>query len=142
MSEAELIGRLEKLGRDNRRLKRFVFFVLVVTTALATIYAMQPVPQKMKAHEFDMVDSSGKVTAVIKNRTIEAEQFILRDSQGRARIIIGTPKFSGVAVDLGANDPAIWISDEKGMDRAILTADGLRFADRRGRSTATFAPSQ
>ena len=66
-------------------------------------------------------------------RTIEAERIILRDSQGRARVTIGTPEFAGVAIDMKASDPAIWLTDESGTDRAILGADSLRFGDRKGK---------
>jgi hypothetical protein len=64
-----------------------------------------------------------------KPRTIEAEKFILRDNQGHARVTIGTPESAGVAVDTKPTDPVIWLTDEKGADRAILTTDGIRFAD-------------
>jgi hypothetical protein len=64
-------------------------------------------------------------------RTIEAEKIILRDSQGRARVTIGTPEFAGVTIDMKATDPAIWLTDEQGEDRAVLTSDGLRFGNGR-----------
>jgi hypothetical protein len=41
----------------------------------------------------------GSIAAVnSKPRTIEAEQFIIRDSKGRARVTIGTVPVSGAAV--------------------------------------------
>ena len=49
-----------------------------------------------------------------KPQTLEVEKIIIRDSHGHARITIGTPAVAGVAVDLNANEPAIWLSDEKG----------------------------
>jgi len=61
MSEAELTRRLERLERDNRRLKGFALATIVLTTAVVTICATQPVPQTITAHEFNVVDSSGKV---------------------------------------------------------------------------------
>jgi hypothetical protein len=63
------------------------------------------------------------------SRTIEAQKIILRDSQGRARVTIGTPEFAGMAIDMKATDPAIWLTDEQGEDRAALTGDGLRFGN-------------
>ena len=72
------------------------------------------------------------------NRTIEAEQIIVRDSNGRARITIGTPRSSGHAIDSQSDDPLIWLSDERGTDRAILGIDGLRFANEHGRSTTNY----
>ena len=68
-----------------------------------------------------------------KPRTIEAEKIVLRDSQGRARVTIGTPEFAGVAIDMKASDPAIWLADESGADRAILSADSLRFGNSKGK---------
>jgi len=60
-------------------------------------------------------------------RTIEAEKIVLRDSQGHVRVTIGTPEFAGAGIDMKATDPAIWLTDEHGDDRAVLTTDGLRF---------------
>jgi myo-inositol-hexaphosphate 3-phosphohydrolase len=70
-------------------------------------------------------------------RTIEAEKFVLLDSKGRARVTIGTPRSSGVAIDLPADEPSIWISDLNGMDRVIITTDGLRLANESGRPAAS-----
>ena len=60
-----------------------------------------------------------------KPRTIEAEQFIVRDSKGRARVTIAAAPVAGAAVSLSPDEPAVWFSDEKGRDRLILTTDGL-----------------
>jgi hypothetical protein len=67
--------------------------------------------------------------AATKPRTIEAEKIIIRDSHGRARVTIGTPAFAGTTVDTKSDDPVIWLTDDKGADRAMLTADGLRFGN-------------
>lgn len=70
-------------------------------------------------------------------RTIEAEKFVVRDSKGRARITIGTPQSSGAAVDSRMDEPTIWISDEKGMDRVIVSTVGLRLANDAERPAAS-----
>lgn len=67
------------------------------------------------------------------SRTVETEQLILRDAQGRARLTMGTSRISGVAIDVAPDEPTVWLTDTKGTDRAILTGDGLRFADEKGR---------
>lgn len=59
MSETELVARLEKLERDNRRLKRLGAAALVLAAALGLIAATRPVPDVIKAHEFDVVDNAG-----------------------------------------------------------------------------------
>ena len=70
----------------------------------------------------------------------QAEMIVVRDSHGRARITIGTPTFAGVA--LGAyspDDPEIWMTDDKGADRAMLTKDGLFFANGKARPTVSLS---
>jgi hypothetical protein len=62
-------------------------------------------------------------------RTIEAEKFVLLDSKGRARITIGTPQSSGAAIGMPIDEPSIWISDAKGIDRVIVNTEGLRLAN-------------
>ena len=61
MSEMELINRLVKLERDNRRLKAFTSGLIILAAALGGISATRPVPQKITAHEFSVVDSAGRV---------------------------------------------------------------------------------
>ena len=56
-------------------------------------------------------------------RTIEGEKFVLLDSKGRARVTIATPQSSGVAIDLPASGPPVWISDANAMDRVRITTD-------------------
>jgi hypothetical protein len=70
-------------------------------------------------------------------RTIEAEQFVLRDSNGRTRVRIGTPQYSGVAIDTPMDEPVVWISDAKGNDRVMLTTEGLRVANDSGKPAAS-----
>lgn len=59
MIEAELIQRLEKLERDNRRLKRLGVAALVLTAAFGAVYAARPIPDIIKAHAFVAVDAAG-----------------------------------------------------------------------------------
>lgn len=61
MSETELVERLEKLERDNRRLKRLGTAALVLAAALGLTAAARPVPDVIKAHAFEVVDSAGKL---------------------------------------------------------------------------------
>ena len=101
----ELTLRVETLERQNRRL-RLGAAGFILLAALGSLAAVSPKP-----------------------RTIEAEQFIVRDSKGRARVTIATAPVSGAAVSLSPDEPAVWFSDAKGRDRLILTTDGLRLAN-------------
>lgn len=83
-----------------------------------------------------------------KPRTIEAEKIVLRDAHGRARLTIGTPATNGAALAMQPDDPAIWLTDEKGLDRTIITTDGIYFANEKSlpvidlnSGAATGAPS-
>lgn len=49
MIEAEIVQRLERLERDNRRLKSFAIGTLVVAAAFCGIYATQGSPEKITA---------------------------------------------------------------------------------------------
>lgn len=71
----------------------------------------------------------------VSPKTIKAEKILLLDSNGKARITIGTPASAGAAFGIQSDDPAIWISDAKGTDRTILTSEGVYFADGRAKPT-------
>jgi hypothetical protein len=68
-----------------------------------------------------------------EGQVLDVEEIVVRDSAGRARLIIGTPRVAGAAVSLPADDAAIWISDQNGNDRLIVTADGIRIANAKQR---------
>lgn len=111
-----VLERLEKLERQNRRLKQTGVLAILALGALVAMAQAAP-----------------------KSRIVKAEQFVLQDSQGRARVTIGTPASSGAAVGLSPDEPAIWFTDEEGQDRATLSSDGLRFADEKGKRLATYS---
>jgi hypothetical protein len=116
MTIAEQIAlpkRIDRLEAENRALKRFFMIGLLVAGCVVAMGQVNP------------------------KRAVEAERIVVRDSQGRARITLGTPVSSGVAIDMKSDDPAIWISDEHGTDRMILTIEGVRLADANGRPTKT-----
>jgi hypothetical protein len=107
-SEIEaLTVRIARLERENRRLKLIGVVVLLVSMAVVSM------------------GLGGKP------RTIEAQKIVIFDSHGRARLMIGMPEIAGAAVDMKPDAPAIWLSDENGSDRTILTSDGLYLANGR-----------
>ncbi len=110
MTDTELISRLEKLERDNRRLKGFAFAVLVLSTALATMYATSPIPQRIKAHEFDLVDNSGNIRGSMLFFMGNAAISLL-DAQGKRR--------AAMTVDT-SGAPGIGVFDAQGILRAAM----------------------
>ncbi len=110
-----LRDRVTILERDNRRLRWMsgIAFVLIATFVLAGA-AKYP-------------------------RTISAEKIVLLDTQGRARLTISTPAVAGLAIDMAPDDPAVWFTDEKGTDRAVMSTDGLFFANAKSRPTVSLS---
>src|SRR5215831_19264837 len=98
-----LVHRIEKLERENKRLKLIAMFVAVCACAVVLVGAAKP------------------------SRTIEAEKFVLLDSHGRVKLTIGTPATAGGAFDTNPDDAVIWITGDNGADRAMLSKDGLLF---------------
>ena len=105
-SEVDVLkSRVTRLEQANRTLRIIFASALVVSAALVS----------MGLHG--------------KPRTIEAEKLVILDSHGRQRLVIGTPEVAGTAVDMKSDAPGIWLSDENDSDRAILTPEGLYFAN-------------
>jgi hypothetical protein len=76
MTDNEFARRLEKLERDNRRLRQIAFAGIALAAALGILYSVacssgrnsvviKPDAERVAAREFDMVDSAGKVRAKI-----------------------------------------------------------------------------
>jgi hypothetical protein len=114
MTDVELARRLERLERDNRRLKGFAVGALVLATALFGIYAAQPVPEKITAHEFDVVDSTGKIRMKMFVHSSGEPAIRLLDAQGKARVAMGV---------LPSGEPGIALSDAQGKAGAMMEID-------------------
>jgi hypothetical protein len=99
-----VLRRIETLEKENRRLWRTGLALAVLAVAVFGMGQTKPKP-----------------------RTVEAEQFILRDGQGRARLTIGTPRFSEAAMGIGTDSPVIRLMDDRGTERVILTTQSLYF---------------
>src|SRR5262245_42321505 len=109
---ASVVARLEKLEKENRRLKRLgVGVVLLGATALLM---------------------GGQAT-----KTVEAEKFVLRDTNGRQRAALGLTR--------SADDPSVAfiLYDEEERSRAALGVNkdgpGLYFTDPSGKHRAVLA---
>jgi hypothetical protein len=134
MSETELVERLERLERAHRRLKGFALAAIVLATALATIYATQPVPQIITAHGFDLLDKSGKVRIMLNTMT-DSPVIAILDAEGKTRASMGIDGPRGPVIEFddaqstarariqlaSSGEPSISLSDANGNRRAILT---------------------
>jgi hypothetical protein len=127
MTDVEIVVRLEQLERENRRLKRVGIAALLAIASIMLLAAAPPVPQKLTAHEFEVLDSSGRATVSINDRMVN----ILDPQSGLPRIAIGdvTPGVAG-----------IWLFEGNGSRTVELPAgDGseIAFFDTGGRPRAT-----
>ena len=108
---ASLANRVDRLERLNRQLKLLALAAALGLMVVALVAAGKPA------------------------RTIEAQKIVLLDRHGNARLTIGTPAVTGATVDVQPDEPVIWLADDKGADRAMLTAGGLFFANAKAKPT-------
>jgi hypothetical protein len=139
MTETELVERLEKLERAHRRFKGFAVAALVLATALATIYATQPVPHKIAAHRFEVVDDSGQVRveigvssgiAFVATHAADgaAGAFMGTGTSGNPYVTISDPNTKGAIhmnVDLSGT-PSIGTTDQQGFEMDLGSTSTVR----------------
>lgn len=135
MSDAELARRLERLERDNQRLKRGGLAILVLLAALTTIYATRPIPQVIKAHEFEAVDSAGKVRVKMCAPSSDSKvpSVDLYDASGDTEAGIAAaglwPAFwlsdpqnkASIQMNVYKGNPAVLLEDSGGNIRTSMT---------------------
>jgi hypothetical protein len=159
MSEAELVKRLERLERNNRWMTGAALAALGVA-ALALVgtiprisssiashgqsasNAPMPIPNAIRAHEFDVVDSSGSIRGILGIDQSRTSELRLLDANGRDHVAITANPFSGAAISLtnergpvvmmdvsatdaskGAFGPGIWLFNSKDHLAASIRAD-------------------
>ena len=113
MSETELVERLERLERAHRRLKGFALAALVLAAALATIYATQPVPQKITAHEFDLMDDSGRVRAELHIDFGNRPTLTFRDANGFPLVTLAAGDQPSLCLMRAGNEEQILLTISK-----------------------------
>ena len=132
--DTEIVVRLERLERDNRRLKRLGAAALVLAAALGAIAATQPVPDVIKAHEFDVVDSAGKARIGID--LLEGQPVLtFYDSGGQPALEMADWDALGPSIMVGIHDttqagivqPGVEIRDQPAKGPRISLSDTRGF---------------
>ena len=110
-----VVARVEKLERENRRLKIVGCAVVAILAAVALTGAVMPqeVPDEIRARRFVAVDESGAGRALITKNG-----FLSRDENGNSRTALTT---IGLAY-----------FDENGTTRAEIQAGSIRYFDENG----------
>lgn len=104
MTEAELIERLQRLERANRQLWLLAVGAVALLAAVIgfrVAYAAPGIPQKIVAHEFDVVDGSGKARIRMKVQSNSIATVQILDTAGvvQAQMIEGP--VTGPGIELG-----------------------------------------
>lgn len=122
MTDNEFARRLERLERDNRRLKRAAVAGIALAAALGVLYsaacssgrhpaAIKPDAEKVTAREFNVVDSAGKVRVKIAMDCSQADdcrpEIRLFDKDGKPATAVG----AGTLTVSGEKDEASLLSD-------------------------------
>jgi hypothetical protein len=156
-SLADLEARLEKLERQNRRLKRVGLLFLLIAGAgflLAQVprkpARAAPVPAARAAtydtlvvHRLELRDEAGKLRGVW-NTTDEDATFWLNDTAGKPRALLVVSAYgpslqlydaaekTRAALNVVADVPGLWLADAAGKPRARLYEGRLSVTDAQG----------
>lgn len=125
MSDQELLTRLERLERENRTFKRIGIAALVLVAIVVGLGAVQPIPSKIVAHEFDVVDGTGKVRVRLHTQANGNLAMIqVLDTAGVAQADMTDGPVMGPSIDLGFHKLDNGLPDAKvGWMPAVSIAD-------------------
>ena len=131
----DLSARVEKLERENRRLKRLAGCGLaIVCAALALGQASPPEPKTVEAARFVVVDENGRERMVL-GMDESGPALLIRSSQGREAVRLDVPSVTDkpalylddapaaarLEMGLTMNDPVIHLTDSTGVRARLAT---------------------
>ncbi len=134
-----LTQRLDRLERENRRLKIAGAILLLALAAVGAMGQVLPkaVPKVVEAERFVVRDTKGKVLATLGTEASGLPALVLSDQNGKRRaglfvLADGEPhlglfdqneKRRAVLAVLADGAPALFLADQNGKDRAGLVLD-------------------
>jgi hypothetical protein len=131
MSETTLLeSRVDKIERDNRRLKLTVGALLLVLAAVPLIGAVMPeqIQQVIQARAFHVVDQNGTQRAVMDEYAI-----VILDENDNVRAGMSEDGISYVdetgSEHAAMDDNGFYAYDEGGNFRAFMNASGIFYTD-------------
>jgi len=124
-----ILERIEKLERENRRLRRGGLAAIVVLATLGILGAAAPVPQTLRAHELELTDAAGNMRAKISAIDGKAPYLVLYDAKGRTML----------SLKGGGSQPGLAINDASGNTRVMLggLSPNLAFYDTANNTTVS-----
>jgi hypothetical protein len=120
--------RVDRLERENRRIKRLGLTALVVACLLIALGQARPQqPEVVRATKFVLVDEGGKQRATLGVEN-GGPALVLEDTRGRGVVLLQVPKIQ--------DKPSLYLSDPQESARVELamTMNGpvLHFTDKTG----------
>lgn len=127
MDRATLHDRVDRLERENRRLK-MVGAALLVTLSLLGAAKSQEVPEEIVARRFRVVDANGEMSALMTSRGLGYfdDNGTMRSQMTRFGFAYADAKD---LLRLEILDRHIQYSDESGVPRVVISAQGIRYLD-------------
>ena len=144
-----LLDRLEALEQHGRRLRRLVLLLGTSTVLAVALAAVALVAPYNAAIGVWLGDAFGRPEVESKKTIIEAEQFVLRGPDGKARATFGLREENAMGLDLydaagharagldlaPDGTGSVWLAASDGQVTTALNARGLRVSDTGGESS-------
>ena len=145
--EAVLMRRVERVERENQRLRRFVMMlaaglaIVLALSAAMLVFSIGGFPGRVaevvEAKRFVLRDESGLARGAFELTADGGSELVLRDRDARERVRLAL---------LPNGSPGLTFADREGRARAVLgvlpdETSTLVFADQRGRSRAVLGLS-
>jgi hypothetical protein len=110
---SEIVSRMERIEKENRRLKRAALVVMLVAGVIVLVGAARPTPDIIRAQKFVVVNARGKEQVVLEARALK-----LYDDEGVKRVDLGAD--SGQQAGAG-----LFLYDQHGKPMVDLSVPGL-----------------
>ncbi|UCH36462.1 MAG: hypothetical protein JSV65_08940 [Armatimonadota bacterium] len=150
MTELTLPDRVERVERQNRRLRVGMLAILAVVGALVFMAATEPAAKVVRAERFELVDAKGKVRGLLTLVGDVGPKLLLFGNDDNARAMLrltpnGNPELclydkdgrGGVALMVGDDvNPRLTLRDKAGTLRAEFSGTALELCDTKGRLRA------
>jgi hypothetical protein len=124
-----ILERLEKLERENRRLRRGGLAALLVVALAGILGAARPAAKTLRAQQLVLTDAAGNVRAKLSAENAKFASITLYDAKGRKML----------SLNGGGPRPGIAMADVTGKTRVLLggLSPNLSFYDDAGDTTVS-----
>ncbi len=117
----ELVNRLEKLEKQNSKFKKIGAVALILAASALLLMGQAPATRTVEANEFILKDADGRQRAKL-SIGIAGPALTLDDENGRMRAWVGATPFGGfVSLSSGNQNARIILSSAKGRASLIVT---------------------